>query len=842
MRSMRKFLCKNQKWIPYIALFMLAAFFCWLFVCKNGVFGSKVDWISQHSVLPDYFRQQFYETGDFFPEFALNIGGGQNIYNFAYYGLYSPLIFPAYLFPFVKMSDYIMGMQFICLTASAMLMYGWLGKRGFSRGISFWTAVMFLLSGPMIYHSYNQIMFVNYMPFLLTGLMGVDRYFESPRRRGLLTVSLFLMIMASFYFSIGGMLVLILYGIHRYIEKYSKENKKVALKIKLFDFLKEGVCFLVPFFTGILMSALLLLPTAMALTGREAEGKTIDVASLLCPGISLDRFFYSPYGIGLTTLVVTALVSMMFFRKWHERVLAWSCVAVLTVPVFAYLLNGGLYVRDKVMIPFLPLLCYIIAVYLREAERGKLHGGYMPYVVSIMWIYLGRLQGDVGKYWNLLLIDGVLMLVCFLAFCRKKNVLLLIIPVVLCLAVFGLVLNKRADRTVSRQFYEEAADGSLQELTAKTAKAEEGFYRMEQLGTDQENAANLNRIHDMRQYVSSVYSSSYNTEYQRFRQDTFQLEMPFRNFLMQSAVYNPVYQRFMGVKYVITREGKEWKVHENENVSPIAYATDEVTSQKEYEKLEFPYNQLELLSHAVIQEVEQESANHVSADCGGHKDYVQPVDIELPRKIVSKENQTVKTDIPNMISGENGKVLFLQFCVKNRNPGKDVAIWLEGVRNKLTDVNHFYYNGNTTFSYAVRLAEGQQKIEIKFGKGRYEIADVRCYVAELPDDSLYQSVFHVDKGRTKGNVVSGTIQTEKDGYFITTIPYDENFEIRIDGKKTRIEKVNTAFLGCRIEGGQHKIEIVYHAPGATAGKVMSALGILLSGVMLWQEKRERHLL
>ena len=65
-------------------------------VLKNGVFGSKVDWISQHSVLPDYFRQLFYETGNLFPNFAPDIGGGQNIYNFSYYGLFSPLILLSY--------------------------------------------------------------------------------------------------------------------------------------------------------------------------------------------------------------------------------------------------------------------------------------------------------------------------------------------------------------------------------------------------------------------------------------------------------------------------------------------------------------------------------------------------------------------------------------------------------------------------------------------------------------------------------------------------------------------------------------------------------------------------
>ena len=58
----------------YVILAALTLFFCWMFCLRWGVFGAKVDWISQHSVIPDYFRKQFYETGNLFPEFAMNLG------------------------------------------------------------------------------------------------------------------------------------------------------------------------------------------------------------------------------------------------------------------------------------------------------------------------------------------------------------------------------------------------------------------------------------------------------------------------------------------------------------------------------------------------------------------------------------------------------------------------------------------------------------------------------------------------------------------------------------------------------------------------------------------------
>ena len=93
------------------------------FIITHGeyVFGSKTDWGFQHFVFPEYFRMLFFDTHDLFPDFAFNIGGGQNIYYFAYYGLLSPITLLSYLLPFIPMSFYIpcimllLGVFSICL-------------------------------------------------------------------------------------------------------------------------------------------------------------------------------------------------------------------------------------------------------------------------------------------------------------------------------------------------------------------------------------------------------------------------------------------------------------------------------------------------------------------------------------------------------------------------------------------------------------------------------------------------------------------------------------------------------------------------------------------------------
>lgn len=245
-----------KKYRSQLFLVMFTLFICWFFVLRHGVFGSKVDWISQHSVIPEYFRQLYYSTGDLFPDFAYHIGGGQNIYNFSYYGLYSPVILFSYLLPFVKMSDYIMAVSMISLAASAVLFFAWLKSRGFASGLCVGVSCIFILASPMVYHSYNHIMFVNYMPFLCMALIGVERYLKDGKW-GVYLLGTFLMIMTSFYFSIGGILALILYGIYCYME--------LCCKVKISQFITDGIRFLIPVFLAVMLSGVLLVPTAMAL-------------------------------------------------------------------------------------------------------------------------------------------------------------------------------------------------------------------------------------------------------------------------------------------------------------------------------------------------------------------------------------------------------------------------------------------------------------------------------------------------------------------------------------------------------------------------------------------------
>ena len=110
-------------------IFIITFIIIYLILTRNNhLFASNIDFKYQHYLIPEYFRTLFYNTHDLFPDFALNLGSGQNIYYLSYYGLYNPYILLSYLFPFIKMIDYLIIINFLIVIISTILFYYFLRK------------------------------------------------------------------------------------------------------------------------------------------------------------------------------------------------------------------------------------------------------------------------------------------------------------------------------------------------------------------------------------------------------------------------------------------------------------------------------------------------------------------------------------------------------------------------------------------------------------------------------------------------------------------------------------------------------------------------------------------
>ncbi len=196
-----------KKYRNYLIIILYGLALTILLVGLNNVYGSKTDFINQHIVIPQYFRQIFYQTQNLLPNFVFNLGAGQNIFNYSYYGLLSPIILISYLLPFVKMSTYIMVASVILYLASGILMYVFLKNNKFDEKISLFSALLLLSTAPLTFHFHHHIMFVWYLPFLILSLIGVDKYLNKNKSL-LLIISIFLIIMTNYYYSIPSIIVI----------------------------------------------------------------------------------------------------------------------------------------------------------------------------------------------------------------------------------------------------------------------------------------------------------------------------------------------------------------------------------------------------------------------------------------------------------------------------------------------------------------------------------------------------------------------------------------------------------------------------------------------------------
>lgn len=833
---------KNKTYVILTAVTLLAV---WCFAGRCGLFASWGDWSSQHSVIPDYFRQQFYDTGQLFPEFAAGLGGGQNIYHFSYYGLYSPLMLPSYLLPFVKMSDYLMAVCMLSLLASVLLMHYWLKRHGFSEETAFLVSVLFLLAAPMIYQSHRQVMFVDYMPFLCLALIGVDRYWEKGKT-GLYAAGVFGMVMTSFYFSIAGIFALLMYGITRY--------QKTEGKGKLFRLF-------LPVAIAIASAGILLVPTAFALFARSGSTKKESLSSLFLPDFSIMRFAYSGYGIGLSVGILAVLFMGIFCKKKGERMLSAGCLAVISIPFFSWLFNGGLYAREKSLIPFLPILCYLAAEILEQIRKKEisLRNCAAGYFLTALWCAIAvifKTEEFTGEY-AMVFLELLLCLAFAFLYWKTKLLPMLLIPAFLCLTVSGIYLNGIGTEQVEEEFYQSVTSASWKEEISDILAQEQGLFRLEQKGSHEKKTANINRIWDARQWTTSMYSSTYQDAYKNFREDIFQAEQPFRNCLMQSVSENPLFRKFMGVKYLVgesaengddSKETGHITADINEHAAPVIYATDKVISTAEYQKLSFPYNQTTLMQYAVAERENSAKQPEITSEVW-ESGILFPESSAVQKTDDGYHIQAKKAVQTSLIIPEREKdilkeqLLYIQFNVKNHKSSKDVIVEISDIRNNLSAESHIYYNGNTTFTYVLKLEKNQKEVLVKFGTGDYSISNIRSFLGNssiLEEDDLYQSAFSPNWSLTKGNQICGKIHADREGYLITSIPYDKGFEIWIDGKKRNSEIVNTAFLGAVLPKGDHSITIVYHSPGIWLGKLFSCLGVILWGTAVVLERKRKY--
>lgn len=786
---------------------------CILGVFINGnLFGSNIDWINQHVAFPDYFRNLFYETGNLFPQIAWNLGLGQNIYHFAYYGFLNPIILLSYLFPFIKMTTYIMISSGVLYLFSIYLFYKWIEPK-YEGKTCFLLSLLFLLAGPIFFHFHRQLMFVNYFPFLLLSLIIIDHNKKYCFVQ--LSITIFLMIMCSYYYSIGCILVVFLYYLYKHYRVSWKEKSKIFF----------------PILISVLLSGILTIPVLYTIfTSRSNVGEAINIWSLLLPNFEFDQILYGNYALGLTAITIPALVSSVMHKKKENKFLGISLFILILFPIFRYLLNGGLYIRSKALIPFLPLFILIIGNFLEDIFAKKIDYRKIAKVTLIVTA-IGLFTG----YYHFAYYIDLLVTLLLLYFCgrsHKQNGLYIL------LSLFSLVLFVGFQFTedfVTYDRYEELHQYDI--LIEEQIEKDSSVYRFANLI---DSIDTVNMVYHPRYYKNTVYSSTYNENYYDFYHNALNTNNDTYNHLMLVDTNNIISHRLFGSKYILSSEKLGWGyellkkqnniyLYNNQLALPLGYATSNMYSSEQFSNLSYPYN-LEMLLTGVIvdsdknnsytSQIKEIDLTNLKMDLG---DFISISNMENYSVLEVTKNSKITISLDEPV---DEKILLIEIAGLERNSCniEDIGMEINGISNTLSCDSWRYPNGNNTFHFLLN-EDNLNEFVINIRQGSYKITDVSIYQM---DRSILQYQFDEMKNlKIENNILTGDIRALEDGYMVLSIPYDKGFEIEVDGNKVTYEKVNTSFLGLSLNKGFHTIKVIYKAPGMCLGLISSLVGFII---------------
>ena len=380
-------------------------------------------------------------------------------------------------------------------------------------------------------------------------LFCCDSFFEKKNRAGLI-FCLSMIMLTSYYFSIGSYLAVFVYITSIYL------NKKPVFKIK--EYIKAvfnmGICMLV----SVMISAVLWLPTLNAIIqGRANTNVKVSLKDILLPTIDYKAVLYNPYSLGLTAISLFAIIFALLRKNKGHRFIGIVLSVFMVFKILSFIMNGFMYGEEKAIIPLIPIALLLTAELIRNVfERNISMRSWV--LINIIVIICGAAFLLIFKEYAycFAFIDIVFINTAYIIYNKKSNTTAFI-SLVSVIALTTCIFTNLSDVFCLKDDVKRVDKDYLNDIEAVDFSDDGNLYRVSQYADEGET---INKVYGECYYTTTVYSSLQNQFYNHFYYDEFQNEMPHRNSAMVVETLNPFFYSYMGKKYLFveneTLEGK----------------------------------------------------------------------------------------------------------------------------------------------------------------------------------------------------------------------------------------------------------------------------------------------
>ena len=795
--------------------------------------------------------------------YTWNGAGGSNFWNLlAYYGA-SPLNLILVLFPkkFLMEGVTLILLLKIGLAGSTMAVYlraiVWeKDKRSADISLVGFATLYALCSYVMAY--YWCIMWMDAVALLPLCILGLHKILDG--RSGVFyTVCLALVVFINYYMAIMVCIFILFYYPVLYFIKVQGESAGHFFKT---TGRAVGYSLL-----GVLMSAVMLLPTWMSMQSTyyisadmpektELYNDLLDILNQMLPNAELT------YREGLPNLYCGMFVVILLVFYWISR----------TIPLREKLLNGaflvflifslninkldfiwhGFHFPNQLPYRYTFMICFLLIamayqVFQRVDEIRVNHLWILLAAGGGYYLLAQKILTEHIKDLDLFVYSGLAWLALYVAILllykkgRLPKNLLLILTVILLTCEMASNTCTSIDQVGTTQrsnYYANEAD--IAKLVKKTEGTDGRFGRTEM------NDNYILNCPAMYHYKGiSQFSSSLNANATALMEHIGMEGAPDKNRFNYNQT-DPVTNAMLNIRYLI---GKNLPIDDSdfkqiaksgnsrlyESIYPlsIGYMTADTIRTWNYEQ-ENPFMVLDDYVRAVT----QNKYTSVFTE-------IEPVDVSAANielsstgdgmwdSTLKNETKKSKTILTYQAQQTGKQYLFIEAddadAITVSQEKKDDKIEIRNDCGSIVNLGEM--DSGTEFTVT---------IEYKEGKGGSVVSHV-CTMDEAVWQDAYKmlSASMLDVTDYGDSCLKGTIDVQEDGVFVTSVPYEAGWKLKVDGHTREInELIGGAWISTSLSAGEHQIELSFRPPGLIAGLLITLASIgLLIAAEWWRRRR-----
>lgn len=810
--------------------------------------------------------------------YSWNAGGGSSFLGNFYNYLSSPLSFIILLFDHAKIPIAIGVMIFTkAVLASATFTYYLKSSLNKHSYITAGFGVLYAFSGYFIAYYWN-LMWLDAFVLLPLVLLGIERIINKGKP-ALFTIALAVTMFSNYYMAYMVCMFSVIYFLYYYFSNYSIKdsladirlphnknkiwNKGIVYKVRSSRFLGSGVTFAAAALVAALCVAFALLPTYYILRACSATSGTFPeelktyntifdiLANHLAsvePTIRSSGKFVLPNVY--CSVITVMLVPLFFFTKTislREKISTTALLAVMYMSFNTNYLNyiwHGFHFPNDLPYRFSFMYTFVILVIafktlmrIKEFKPKELLGvGF----ATVLFIMVVEKTGSKNVDTDSVLISLVFAIAYTIGFYlltnKKYNLQATALFIFCCLVSEYAVAN--TDNYVMNQelkYYSSDYD-SFEQVKEKIDKNHnsDNVYRME--------LTNLRTRMDPCWYNYNGMSIFSSMAYEKH--SNLQQHLGLYGNFINSYTYNlqtPVYNAMFALDYVVNNDSSivlndelftyidrsdKFTAYKNNYSLPIAFMVNESVTDWDHTN----YNPFEVQSNFFYHATGMSDV-FVTEDIfdisGGYgvNNLSNPSDgsdcFFFDCEYTDGSGQINITIIP-----EETKSMYLY--IESSSLGM-LTVDKQGrqLSQNIDDEHYILDLGLCTEGELISLT-----ISVKDGRSDgyadFILRSVNMETFEKGYQMLKEQSLMVDE--FTDTKITGKINVKEDGVLYTSIPYDEGWKIKVDGKEIDKEEylaIGDALLGIYLEKGEHTIEFEYEPQGLKIGIVLSIFGLII---------------